>query len=145
MNREALLSDKSIIVGKKVKVSLPGIRNYVCKIEKYNQDEDAYTLSHPDDNCSSDITFHDVVKLIPKSWFDEEHIAHVNAISCAYLEVLDTVSCMSVSRVSIAHFTETANFTKEMMTPDYKEWKDLSGLLRFRNGYTRKDEVLEGS
>jgi hypothetical protein len=38
ISREALLSDKSIIVGKKVKVPFPGIGNYVYKIEKYNQD-----------------------------------------------------------------------------------------------------------
>ena len=87
------------------------------------------------------MTFNDVVKLIPKSWFDEEHIAHVNAINCAYLEVLDTVSCMSVRRVSIDHFTETANSTKAMMVPDCKNGR----MLRIRNWYTRKDEVLTGS
>jgi hypothetical protein len=124
ISREALISDKSIIVGKKVKVPFPGIGNYVCKIEKYTQDADTHTLSHPDDNWSGDMTFNDVVKLILKSWLAEEHIAHVNAISCAYLETLDTDSCISVSSVLIAHFTESANFTKSMMDPDCKEWKD---------------------
>jgi hypothetical protein len=56
--------------------------------------------------------FNDGVKLIPKSWLAKELIAHVNAISCAYLEALDTACCMSVSSVSIAIFTEPANFTK---------------------------------
>ena len=31
---------------------------------------------------------------------------------------------MSVSSVSIASFTESAKFTKAMMAPDNKEWKD---------------------
>ena len=96
-----------------MKVPFPGIGNYVCKIEKYNQDANTYTSSHPDDNWSGDMTFNDVVKLIPKSWLAEEHIAHVNAISCAYLETLDTACCMSASSVSIAKFTEPANFTKQ--------------------------------
>ena len=70
MSREALrlISDKSITVGKRVKVPFPGIGNYVCKLEKYNQDADTYTLSHPEDNWSGDMLFNDVVKLIPKSW-----------------------------------------------------------------------------
>ncbi len=63
--------------------------------------------------------------LLPKSWFVKEHIDHVNDVICAYLEALDTVSCMSVSSVSIAKYTETANFTKEMIAPDCKEWKDV--------------------
>jgi hypothetical protein len=50
--------------------------------------------------------FNDVVKLIPKSWLADEHIAHVNALSCAYLEALDTACCMSASSVSITSFTE---------------------------------------
>ena len=54
----------------------------------------------------------DVVKLTPKSWLAKEHIAHVNAISCAYLEALDTACCVSVSRVSIAKYTEPENFQK---------------------------------
>jgi hypothetical protein len=33
----------------------------------------------------------DVVKLIPKSWLAKEHIAHVNVVSCASLETLDTI------------------------------------------------------
>ena len=66
ISREALLSDKSIIVGKRVKVPFPGIGNYVCKLEKYNQDADTYTLSHPEDNWSGDMLFNDVVKLIPR-------------------------------------------------------------------------------
>jgi hypothetical protein len=66
-----------------------------------------------------------VVNLIPKSWLAKEHIAHVKTISRAYLEALDTSFCMSVSSVSIANFTESANFTKVMMVPDCKEWKDV--------------------
>jgi hypothetical protein len=124
ISREALLSDKSIIVGKRVKVPFPGIGNYVCKLEKYNRDADTYTLSHPEDNWSGDMLFDDVVKLIPKSWLAKEHIAHVNAISCAYLEALDTACCMSASSVSIANFTEPANFSKAMIAPDCKEWMD---------------------
>ena len=137
ISREALLSDKSIIVGKKVKVPFPGIGNYVCKIEKYNQDADTYTLSHPDDNWSGDMIFKDVVKLTPKSRLAEEHKAHVNAISCAYLEALDTSCCMSASSVSIANYSEPANFSKAMMAPDCKEWKDaydseMSTLVRMK-------------
>ena len=64
------------------------------------------------------------LKLLPKSWLAKEHIAHVNAISCVFLEALDTSCCMSVISVSIANYTEPANFTKAMMTPDNKEWKD---------------------
>ena len=107
-----------------MKVPFPGIGNYFCKLEKYNRDSDTYTLSHPDDNWTGDMLFNDVVKLIPKSWLADEHITHVNALSCAYLETLDTSCCMSVSSVSIANFTEPANFTKSMMVPDNKEWKD---------------------
>jgi hypothetical protein len=125
ISRETLYSVKSIIVGKKVKVPFPGIGKYVCKIGKYNQHADTYTLSHPDDNWSGDMTSNDVVKLIPESWLVEEHIAHVNGINCAYLESLDTTSCMSTRSVSIAHFTEPAKFTKTMMDPDGKEWKDV--------------------
>ena len=55
----------------------------------------------------------DVVKLTPKSWLAKEHIAHVNVVSCASLEALDTACCVSVSRVSIANYTEPANFTKK--------------------------------
>jgi len=54
----------------------------------------------------------DVVKLIPKSWLAKEHIAHVNFVSCASLEALDTACCVSASSVSIANYTEPANFTK---------------------------------
>ncbi len=68
--------------------------------------------------------FNDVVKLISKSWLAKEHIAHVNVVSCVFLEALDTACCMSVSSVSIANYTEPANFTKMMMAPDNKEWKD---------------------
>ena len=57
ISREALLSDKSIIVGKRVKVPFPGKGNYVCKLEKYNQDGDTYTLSHPEDNWSGDMSY----------------------------------------------------------------------------------------
>ncbi len=64
------------------------------------------------------------LKLLPKSWFSKEHIAHVNVISCAFLEESDTSCCMSVSSVSIANYTESANFTKVMMAPDNKEGKD---------------------
>ena len=111
ISREALLSDKSIIVGKKVKVPFPGIGNYVCTLEKYNKEADTYTLSHPEDNWTGDMLFHDVVKLIPKSWLAKEHIAHVNAISCAFLEALDTACCMSANiHNSIANYTEPANF-----------------------------------
>jgi hypothetical protein len=95
-----------------VKVPFPGIGNYVCKLEKYNQDTDTYTLSHPDDHWSGDILFNDVVKLIQKSLLAKEHIVHVNTINCAYLAALDTSCCMSVRSVSIANFTESANFTK---------------------------------
>ena len=56
--------------------------------------------------------FNDVVKLISKSWLAKEHIAHVDAVRCVFLEVLDTACCMSVSSVSIANYTEPANFTK---------------------------------
>jgi hypothetical protein len=100
-----------------------GVGNYVCTLEKYNQDADTYTLSHPDDTWTGDM-FNDVVKLIPKSWLAKEHIADVNAISCAYLEAFDTACCMSASSVSIANFTEPANFRKAMVAPDCKEWKD---------------------
>ena len=31
---------------------------------------------------------------------------------------------MSATSVSIANYTEPANFTKAMMAPDNKEWKD---------------------
>ncbi len=124
ISREALLSDKSIIVGKKVKVPFLGIGNYVCKLGKYNQDTDTYTLSHPDDNWSGDMLFNDVVKLIPKSWFTKEHIAHVNTINCVFLESLDTSCCMSVSNISITHYTEPANFTNAMISPDCKGWMD---------------------
>ncbi len=103
----------SIIFGKSVKVPFPGKGNYVCKLEKCNQDADTYTLSHPEDNWSGDMLFNDVVELIPKSWLAKEHIVHVNPISCAYLEALGTTCCMSVSSVSIAHYTEPANFTKK--------------------------------
>ena len=82
IRREALLSDKTIIVGKKVKVPFPGLGIYVCKIDKFNQDVDTYTLSHlEDDNGTGDMLFKDVVKLIPKSWLAKEHISHVNVIS----------------------------------------------------------------
>ena len=70
------------------------------------------TLSHPDDNWSGDMIFNDVVKLTPKSRLAEEHKAHVNAISCVYLEVLDTTCCMSARSVSIANYSEPANFSK---------------------------------
>ena len=33
---------------------------------------------------------------------------------------------MSASSVSIANYTEPANFAKAMMAPDNKEWKDAS-------------------
>jgi len=66
----------------------------------------------------------DVVKLIPKSWLAKEHIAHVNFVSCASLEALDTACCVSASSVSIANYTEPANFQKTMIVPDCKEWKD---------------------
>ncbi len=105
-------TDKSIIVGKRVKVPFPDIGNYVCKLENHNQNADTYTLSHPEDNWSGDLLFNDVVKLIPKSWLAKEHIAHVNAISCVYLETLDTACFMSANSVSIANFTEPAKFTK---------------------------------
>jgi hypothetical protein len=49
--------------------------------------------------------FVDVPELLPKRWFVKEHITHVNAISCVFLEVLDTACCMSVSSVSIANYT----------------------------------------
>ena len=62
--------------------------------------------------------------LLPKSWLVNDHIDHVHDVICAYLKALDTVSCMSASSVSIAKYTEPANFTKEMIAPDCKEWKD---------------------
>ncbi len=67
------------------------------------------------------------LKLTPKSWLANlwEHTSHVNAISCAYLEPLHTSCCMSSSSVSIANFTEPANFTNAMIAPDCKEWKDV--------------------
>jgi hypothetical protein len=52
ISREALLSDKSILVGKRVKVPFPGKGNYVCKLEKYNQDADTYTLSYIGSYCN---------------------------------------------------------------------------------------------
>jgi hypothetical protein len=66
-------------------------------------------------------TLNDGVKLIPKSWFGKEHIAHVNGISCVYLEELDTVCCKSVSNVSIPTF-RVRKFYKTMTTPDEIEW-----------------------
>ena len=59
----------------------------------------------------------DVVKLIPKSWLAKEHIAHVNFVSCASLEALDTACCESASSVSIANYTETANLTHSEIFP----------------------------
>jgi hypothetical protein len=94
ISRETQRSDKSIIVGKKY------------------------------DTWSGDMTFNEVVKFIPKSCLVEEHITHVNVISCVHLKTLDTSSCMSVNSVSITRFTKSANFTKTMMASDCKEWKD---------------------
>ena len=74
--------------------------------------EGSFALSHPEDNWSGDMLLNDVVKLIPKSWLGKEHIAHVNVVSCASLEALDTACCVSASSVSIANYTEPANFQK---------------------------------
>ena len=106
ISREAPLSDKSIIVG-----ILRRWRFLCIKPSKWQLDRWHVICWHS-------------LKLIPKSWLAKEHIAHVDTISCAYLEALDTVCCMSVSSVSVANFTESANFTKAMIAPDCKEWKD---------------------
>jgi hypothetical protein len=46
---------------------------------------------------------------MPKSLLAiQEQIAHVTAISCAYLVALDTASCMSTSSVSAASYVEQA-------------------------------------
>ena len=82
ISMESLLTNKTIIYGKKVKVPFPGLGNFICKIEKYNPASNTYTLSHPDGDWANDMIFDDVVKLIPKSCLAEEHKAHVNAISC---------------------------------------------------------------
>jgi len=123
ISKEALLANKALICGKRVKVPFPGLRNFMSKIEKYNPASDTYTLSHPDGDWADDILFDDVVKLIPKSWLAEEHKAHVNAISCAFLEALDTAICLSATEMSIANFTEPANHKKAMKAPYSHYWK----------------------
>ena len=67
--------------------------------------------------------FDDVVKLIPKSCLAEEHNAHINAISCAFYEALDTANYLSACEMSIANFTEPANHKKAMVAPDSHYWK----------------------
>ena len=58
--------------------------------------------------------FNHVVKFMPKSLLAiKEHIAHVNATSCAYLEALGTASCMSASSVSTANYVEPATQTND--------------------------------
>ena len=68
--------------------------------------EDNQTLSPP-------YPIQTEVKLIPKSWFVKEDIAHVNTINCVYMEELYTSCCKSVSNISIVTFTEPENFTKQ--------------------------------
>ena len=58
--------------------------------------------------------FNHVVKLMPKSLLAiKEHIAHVNANCCAYLEASDTASCMTTSSVSTANCVEPATQTSD--------------------------------
>ena len=71
-----------------------------------------------------DLLFNDAVKLIPKCWLAKEHIAHLNVISCAYLEALDTASCVSASSLSTANFTEPATYEQAITAYDNLQWKD---------------------
>jgi hypothetical protein len=67
VSRTALLSNKLLLVGRRLLRYFPSVGIFYGTVKRYNLSKDTYTLKFSDGSWK-EITFDDVMKLIPKSW-----------------------------------------------------------------------------
>jgi hypothetical protein len=117
VSRTVLLSNKLILVGRRLLRYFPSVGNFYRTVKRYNLSKDTYTLKFSD-GFWEEITFDDSMKLIPKSWWQKEAEPVVLTEYCCLLEAMETGWGLSKVNISDTNFTEPTDWRSMLMSPD---------------------------
>ena len=121
VSRTALLSNKLLLVGRRLLRYFPSVGNFYGTVKRYNLSKDTYTLKFSDGSWE-EITFDDAMKLIPKSWWQKEAEQVALAEYCCLLEARETACGLSKVNIPGTKFTEPTDWSSMLMAPDLEFW-----------------------
>jgi len=128
INADTLRANKTLLIGKKIKKYFPGFGGAIGTVTKYILEHDAYELHYVDGHIDI-IQFNDILKLIPKAWSHQAHLAEetVNEELIMHVEAAALIAHITNDRAPInsTAFTTPKDYFHAVdpeRTPDYREW-----------------------
>ena len=118
---QLFLSNKLLLVGRRLLRYFPSVGNFYGTVKRYNLSKDTYTLKFSDGSWE-EITFDDVMKLIPKSWWQKEAEQVALAEYCCLLEARETACGLSKVNIPGTNFSEPTDWSSMLMAPDLEFW-----------------------
>ena len=76
MTEQSLRANKTLLLGKRIKIHFPGYGGGYSEVIEYDVVKDLYKLEFAVDGDVHFMTFEDVLSVLPKSWFGKQARAH---------------------------------------------------------------------
>ena len=81
MTKNALQANNTLLIGRQIKIHFSNHGGSWGKMVSYDVDKDLYILEFAVDSCVHCMTFENVLKFIPNSWFGKQ-VAQCSSSSC---------------------------------------------------------------
>jgi len=76
LTEQSLRANKTLLLGKRIKIHFPGYGGGYSEVIEYDVVKDLYKLEFAVDGDVHFMTFEDVLSVLPKSWFGKQARAH---------------------------------------------------------------------
>jgi len=128
LTEEGLRSNKSLLLGRRIKIHFPNYGVSWGKVIEYDVVKNLYKLEFSVDGETRYMSLEDVLTVLPKSWFGRKARAHQVRVVQSLVRAAHAACFLSIGRKPnkiaplLNNFTEPGDYAMCCKAPSYEQW-----------------------